>query len=399
MIIRHEDEEWQPQTQAIRVGHHPTNEGEHGEPIFTTSSFMFESAEQAAARFSGAEPGNIYARFTNPTTKVFEDRLAALEGGESCVATGSGMSAILSTFMALCSAGDEVVVARQVFGTTSVLFNKYLAKFGLKIKWVNLTDRAGWQAAITDLTRWVFVESPSNPLTEVVDIAWLAELAHQHGAGLIVDNCFCTPILQQPLALGADIVIHSATKYLDGQGRAIGGAVVGDHARVGEEVRGFLRTCGPTMAPFNAWIFAKGLETLSLRMKAHTAHATAVAEFLVGHPAVKKVHFPGLDDHPQAEIIARQQQGGGAIVSFELHGGRSAAWQVINGTRMLSITANLGDAKTTITHPASTTHGRLTPAQRAEAGIDDGLVRLAIGLEDPRDIIRDIRLGLDQAGN
>ncbi|WP_407275070.1 O-succinylhomoserine sulfhydrylase [Halothiobacillus sp. DCM-1] len=397
MIIRHEDEAWQPQTQAIRVGHHPTNEGEHGEPIFTTSSFMFESAEQAAARFSGAEPGNIYARFTNPTTKIFEDRLAALEGGECCVATGSGMAAILSTFMALCSAGDEVVVARQVFGTTSVLFNKYLAKFGLKIKWVNLTDRVGWEAAISDLTRWVFVETPSNPLTEVVDIAWLAELAHRHGAGLIVDNCFCTPILQQPLALGADIVIHSATKYLDGQGRAIGGAVVGDQARVGEEVRGFLRTCGPSMAPFNAWIFAKGLETLSLRMKAHTAHASAVAAFLLAHPAVKKVHYPGLADHPQAEIIARQQQGGGGIVSFELHGGRTAAWQVINGTRMLSITANLGDAKTTITHPASTTHGRLTPAQRAEAGIDDGLIRLAIGLEDPRDIIRDLRLGLDQA--
>jgi O-succinylhomoserine sulfhydrylase len=388
------DPEWQPKTRAIRVGHQPTNEHEHSEPIFTTSSFVFDSAEQAAARFSGAEPGNIYARFTNPTTRVFEERLAALEGGESCVATGSGMAAILSTFMALCAAGDEVVVARQVFGTTTVLFNKYLAKFGIKVRWVDLTDWAQWEAAITDETCWVFVESPSNPLTEVVDIARLAELAHRHGAGLVVDNCFCTPILQQPLALGADIVIHSATKFLDGQGRAIGGAVVGNKTQVGEEVRGFLRTCGPTMSPFNAWIFAKGLETLDLRMHAHCAHAQTVAEFLVNHPKVTTVHFPGLASHPQAEIIARQQSGPGAIVSFELEGGKEAAWALINATQMLSITANLGDAKTTITHPATTTHGRLTPEQRAQAGITDGLVRLAIGLEDPIDIIRDLQRGL-----
>lgn len=389
------DPEWQPKTRAIRVGHQPTNEHEHSEPIFTTSSFVFDSAEQAAARFSGAEPGNIYARFTNPTTRVFEERLAALEGGESCVATGSGMAAILSTFMALCAAGDEVVVARQVFGTTTVLFNKYLAKFGIKVRWVDLTDWAQWEAAITDETCWVFVESPSNPLTEVVDIARLAELAHRHGAGLVVDNCFCTPILQQPLALGADIVIHSATKFLDGQGRAIGGAVVGNKTQVGEEVRGFLRTCGPTMSPFNAWIFAKGLETLDLRMHAHCAHAQTVAEFLVNHPKVTTVHFPGLASHPQAEIIARQQSGPGAIVSFELEGGKEAAWALINATQMLSITANLGDAKTTITHPATTTYGRLTPEQRAQAGITDGLVRLAIGLEDPIDIIRDLQRGLN----
>lgn len=394
-MSRQEDPNWQPKTRAIRVGHHPTNEGEHSEPIFTTSSFVFESAEQAAARFSGAEPGNIYARFTNPTTKVFEDRLAALEGGEACVATGSGMAAILSTLMALCSAGDEVVVARQVFGTTSVLFNKYLAKFGLKVTWVDLTDWAQWEAAITDLTRWVFVESPSNPLCEVVDIARLADLAHAHGAGLIVDNCFCTPILQQPLALGADIVIHSATKYLDGQGRAIGGAVVGNKTQVGEEVRGFLRTCGPAMAPFNAWIFAKGLETLALRMQAHCDHATQVAQFLVNHPKVTQVNFPGLASHPQAEIIAKQQSEPGAIVSFEVVGGKAAAWRIINATQMISITANLGDAKTTITHPATTTHGRLTPQQRADAGISDGLIRLAIGLEDPIDIIRDLKKGLD----
>lgn len=389
------DPNWRAATRAIRVGHEPTNEGEHGEPIFTTSSFVFDSAEQAAARFSGAEPGNIYARFTNPTTRVFEERLAALEHGEACVATGSGMAAILSTFMALCQAGDEVVVARQVFGTTSVLFNKYLAKFGLKVRWVDLTDWAQWETAVTDTTDWVFVETPSNPLTEVVDIAALADLAHRHGAGLVVDNCFCTPILQQPLALGADIVIHSATKFLDGQGRAIGGAVVGDVERVGNEVRGFLRSCGPTMSPFNAWIFAKGLETLSLRMRAHCENATIVANWLVEHPRVTRVNFPGLADHPQAEIIARQQTGPGAIVSFEVEGGQPAAWKVVNSTRMLSITGNLGDVKTTITHPATTTHGRLTPEQRAEAGIPDGLIRLSVGLEDPADIIDDLARGLD----
>ena len=387
-------EAWSLATRAIRVGHHPTPEREHGEPIFTTSSFTFESAAQAAARFAGDEPGNIYARFTNPTTRIFEERLAAMEGGEDCVATASGMAAILSTFMALCQAGDEVVVSRQVFGTTNVLFDKYLAKFGLVVRWVDLTDWAQWEAAVTDRTALLFIETPSNPLTEVADIRRLAELAHAHEAALVVDNCFCTPALQRPLELGADIVIHSATKFLDGQGRAIGGAVVGDAERVGKEVRGFLRTCGPTMAPFNAWIFAKGLETLNLRMEAHSRHAGEVAEWLVAHPKVARVHFPGLPDHPQADIIAAQQSGPGAIVSFVVEGGREAAWQVIDRTEMLSITANLGDTKTTITHPASTTHGRLSPEARAEAGIDEGLVRLSVGLESPRDIIADLARGL-----
>ncbi|MFW5954341.1 MAG: O-succinylhomoserine sulfhydrylase [Guyparkeria sp.] len=387
-------EAWSLATRAIRVGHHPTPEREHGEPIFTTSSFTFESAAQAAARFAGDEPGNIYARFTNPTTRVFEERLAAMEGGEDCVATASGMAAILSTFMALCRAGDEVVVSRQVFGTTNVLFDKYLAKFGLVVRWVDLTDWAQWEAAVTDRTALLFIETPSNPLTEVADIRRLADLAHAHDAALVVDNCFCTPALQRPLELGADIVIHSATKFLDGQGRAIGGAVVGDAERVGKEVRGFLRTCGPTMAPFNAWIFAKGLETLNLRMEAHSRHAGEVAEWLVAHPKVARVHFPGLSDHPQADIIAAQQSGPGAIVSFVVEGGRKKAWQVIDRTEMLSITANLGDTKTTITHPASTTHGRLSPEARADAGIDEGLVRLSVGLESPRDIIADLARGL-----
>lgn len=391
------DPDWSLATQAIRVGHHPTPEREHGEPIFTTSSFTFESAEQAAARFAGDEPGNIYARFTNPTTRIFEERLAAMEGGEDCVATASGMAAILTTFMALCEAGDEVVIARQVFGTTKVLFDKYLAKFGLVVHWVDLTDWSQWEGAVNARTRLLFIETPSNPLTEVADIRQLAKLAHAHDAALVVDNCFCTPALQRPLSLGADIVIHSATKFLDGQGRAVGGAVVGDAERVGKEVRGFLRTCGPTMAPFNAWIFAKGLETLNLRMEAHSRHAREVADWLVAHERVAKVHFPGLADHPQAAIIAAQQTGPGAIVSFVVEGGRDAAWQVINRTRMLSITANLGDTKTTITHPASTTHGRLSPEARAEAGIDEGLVRLSVGLEDPQDIIADLARGLGEA--
>ncbi|MFI9652406.1 O-succinylhomoserine sulfhydrylase [Guyparkeria sp. GHLCS8-2] len=391
------DPDWSLATQAIRVGHHPTPEREHGEPIFTTSSFTFESAEQAAARFAGDEPGNIYARFTNPTTRIFEERLAAMEGGEDCVATASGMAAILTTFMALCEAGDEVVVARQVFGTTKVLFDKYLAKFGLVVHWVDLTDWSQWEAAVNKRTRLLFIETPSNPLTEVADIRQLADLAHAFEAALVVDNCFCTPALQRPLSLGADIVIHSATKFLDGQGRAIGGAVVGDAERVGKEVRGFLRTCGPTMAPFNAWIFAKGLETLNLRMEAHSRHAREVADWLVAHERVAKVHFPGLADHPQAKIIAKQQSGPGAIVSFVVEGGREKAWEVINRTRMLSITANLGDTKTTITHPASTTHGRLSPEARAEAGIDEGLIRLSVGLEDPQDIIADLARGLGDA--
>lgn len=392
--MSNEYEHWDLRTRAIRVGHHRTAESEHGEPIFTTSSFVFNSAQEAADRFSGAQPGNIYARFTNPTTAIFEERLAAMEGGESCVAFGSGMAAILATFMALCSAGDRVVVARQVFGTTSVLFNKYLAKFGLEVEWVDLTDQVGWERALRPGTRLAFVETPSNPLTELVDIRWLADRCHEAGAELVVDNCFCTPALQRPLALGADLVIHSATKYLDGQGRAVGGAVVGDAKRVGEEVRGFLRTAGPTLSPFNAWIFAKGLETLDLRMKAHCENAMALAEWLESQLAVERVYYPGLAAHPQHALAAAQQDGFGGIVSFEVAGGREAAWRVIDSTNMLSITANLGDVKTTITHPASTTHGRLSDEQRREAGITEGLVRIAVGLEHIDDIRADLARGL-----
>jgi O-succinylhomoserine sulfhydrylase len=387
-------EEWGFATRAVRAGVHRTNEGEQSEAIFPTSSFVFASAAQAAARFGGSEPGNIYSRFTNPTVRTFEERLAALEGGERCVAFASGMSAILATGMALLRSGDHIVSSRAIFGTTTVLFQNYFAKFGVETTFVPLTDYGAWERAMRPSTRLLFLETPSNPLTEVADIARLAQLAHDRKALLAVDNCFCTPALQLPLRLGADLVIHSATKYLDGQGRCVGGAVVGSEEPVGRDVFGFLRTAGPTMSPFNAWVFLKGLETLALRMRAHSANALALAQWLEGRPQVKRVYYPGLGSHPQHEVARGQQSGFGGIVAFELEGGKDAAWRVIDATRMLSITANLGDTKTTITHPATTTHGRLTPEQRAEAGIGDGLVRIAVGLEDVGDIQRDLARGL-----
>lgn len=383
-------------TLAVRAGQHRTNEGEQSEPIFPTSSFTFGSAAQAAARFGGTEPGNIYSRFTNPTVRTFEQRLAALEGGERCVATSSGMAAILSTCMGILKAGDHIVSSRAVFGTTVVLFSQFMGKFGVETTYVSLTDYEAWERAIKPNTRMLFIETPSNPLTEVADIARLAEIAHAHNCLLVVDNCFCTPALQQPLKLGADVIIHSATKYIDGQGRCIGGAVIGTEAVVGKDVYGFLRTAGPTMSAFNAWVFLKGLETLKLRMKAHCDNALTLATYLEQHPAVARVYYPGLASHPQHELAKRQQSGYGGIVSFELKGGKEQAWQVVDNTRIISITANLGDAKSTITHPATTTHGRLTPEQRADAGISDGLIRVSVGLEDVQDIINDLARGLDQ---
>ena len=381
-------------TLAIRTGHHRTAEGEHCEPIFTTSSFVFASAAEAAARFGGDQAGNIYSRFTNPTVQAFEERLAALEGGESCVATASGMAAILATCLGLLKTGDHILSSRAIFGSTTVLFNKYLARFGVETSYVDLADLDAWAAALRPNTRLLFLETPSNPLTEMADIRALADLAHDHGCLLAVDNCFCTPALQRPLALGADLVIHSATKYLDGQGRCLGGAVVGDAQRAGEEVFGVIRTAGPSMSPFNAWVFLKGLETLELRMLAHARAAQALAEWLVGQPAVTRVHYPGLASHPQHALVGPQQRTGGGIVAFEVEGGREAAWRVIDATRLLSITANLGDTKTTITHPASTTHGRLSPQERAAAGIGEGLIRVAVGLEDLNDIQADLARGL-----
>jgi O-succinylhomoserine sulfhydrylase len=387
--------DWDFATRAIRTGHHRTPEGEHGEPIFPTSSFVFTSAAEAAARFSGDEPGNIYARFTNPTVRNFEERLAALEGGERCVATASGMAAILATCMGLLESGDHIVCSRSVFGTTTLLFTKYLSRFGIETSFVELSDITAWEQALRAQTRLLFLETPSNPLTEMADIRLLADLAHDNGCLLVVDNCFCTPALQRPLALGADIVVHSATKYLDGQGRCIGGAVVGNAEQVGEAVFGVLRTAGPTMSPFNAWVFLKGLETLQLRMQAHSRNARQLAEWLERHPKVARVYYPGLPSHPQHELVARQQQMAGGILSFDVKGGQPAAWSVIDATRMLSITANLGDTKTTITHPTTTTHGRLTPEQRVESGIGNGLLRLAVGLEAIEDIQQDLARGLD----
>lgn len=383
--------EWGPATRAIRTGHARTPESEHSEPIFPTSSYVFSSAAEAAATFGGERKGNIYSRFTNPTVRTFEERLAGLEGGESCVATSSGMAAILTTCMGVLQAGDHMVSSASIFGSTVVLFNKYLARFGIETSYVSLTDLAAWEKAIKPNTKLLFIETPSNPLTEIGDIKALAELAHRKGCLLAVDNCFCTPILQKPLELGADIVIHSATKYLDGQGRCMGGAVVGDGKIVGEDVFGVLRTAGPTMSPFNAWVFLKGLETLKIRMAAHTENATALATWLEQHPGVERVYYPGLPSHPQYALAQAQQSGAGGILSFVVPGGREAAWRVIDSTRMLSITANLGDTKTTITHPATTTHGRLSDEERDFAGISQGLVRVAVGLEDIVDIQRDLR--------
>ncbi len=386
-------------TRAVRAGQRRTDEQENAEPIFPTSSFTFESAAQAAARFAGDEAGNIYSRFTNPTVRTFCQRLAALEGGEACVATASGMAAVLSTCLGLLRSGDRIVASTALFGTTLSLFQKFLPRYGIEVAWVPLTDYQAWeQAAAVPGTRMLFAETPSNPLNETADIRRLAEVAHAAGALLVIDNCLCTPALQQPLARGADLVIHSATKYLDGQGRCIGGAVVGDAQRVGEEIHGFVRTAGPCMSPFNAWVFLKGLETLSLRMRAHCEHAGAVAQWLQDHPAVRKVYYAGLPDHPHHRLAAEQQSGFGGVVSFEVAGGREAAWHVIDTTRMLSITANLGDAKSTITHPATTTHGSVTQEQRDAAGIGEGLIRVSVGLEDPEDVIRDLERGLGTLG-
>ncbi|MCK4834559.1 MAG: O-succinylhomoserine sulfhydrylase, partial [Gammaproteobacteria bacterium] len=377
-------------TRAVREGQVRTNENEHSEPIFPTSSYVFASAAEAAARFSGEEPGNIYSRFTNPTVRTFEKRLASLEMAECCVATASGMSAITATILGLLKMGDHLVSSRSIFGTTTVLLTNIVAKLGITTTFVELSNLSAWEKAITPETKLLFLETPSNPLTELVDIAALAEIAHKHGCLLAVDNCLCTPALQQPITLGADIVIHSATKYIDGQGRCMGGAVCGTNDVVGDGVFGFLRSAGPTMSAFNAWVFLKGLETLKLRMQAHSAAAQELAEWLEQLPEVKRVYYPGLESHPQHALAKTQQSGFGGLLSFELNGGKEEGWRLIDATELLSITANLGDTKTTITHPATTTHGRLTPEQRTEAGISDGLIRVAVGLEDIEDIKADL---------
>ncbi|WP_221794809.1 O-succinylhomoserine sulfhydrylase [Oceanobacter mangrovi] len=382
------------ETLAVRAGQYRTQEHEHSEAIFPTSSYVFRSAAEAQATFSGNAQGNVYSRYTNPTVRTFEERLAAMEGGEACAATASGMAAILSVVLAHLKAGDHVLCSQSVFGSTINLFEKYLRKFGLDIDYVDPTDASAWKAKSRAETRLFFLESPSNPVMEVADIEALAAVAKEVGALLAIDNCFCTPAIQRPLSLGADLVVHSATKFIDGQGRCLGGAVVGSKELI-DPVVGVLRTAGPTMSPFNAWVFTKGLETLSLRMKAHSENCTAVAEWLEQHPKVTKLNFCGLASHPQRALIDKQQSMSGGVLSFEVEGGKEAAWHVIDSTRMISITANLGDAKTTITHPATTTHGRITEDERLAAGISQGLIRVAVGLENPKDVIKDLARGLD----
>lgn len=381
------------ETQAIRAGQRRSPEDEHSLPIFTTSSYIFKNAEEAALRFTGKQPGNIYSRFTNPTVRAFEERLAAMEGGERCIAFASGMAAIMAVGMGLLQAGDHVVCSRGVFGNTVLLFQNFFGKFGVTTDFVDLTDAKAWESAIRPNTRFLFLETPSNPLIEIADIELLATIAHRHGCLLIVDNCFCTPVLQKPFLLGADIVIHSATKYIDGQGRCVGGAVIASNDIIETSIYPYLRTGGATMSPFNAWVFLSGLETLALRMKAHCDSAFELAKWLAQQPGVSKVYYPGLPSHPQHELAKRQQAHFGGIVSFEVAGGKDEAWRLIDATAMISITANLGDVKTTITHPATTTHGRLTPEQRELAGIKDSLVRISVGLENLDDIKKDLARG------
>ena len=384
---------YRPETLAVRAGQERSQFGEHSEALYLTSSFVFPDAAAAARRFSGEEEGNVYARFTNPTVTMFEERLAALEGAEDCVATASGMSAIMALCLAHLKQGDHIVASNSLFGATVQLFSNILSRTGISTTFVAQTDPAAWEAAIRPETKLFFLETPSNPLTEIADIPALTAIARARGILVAVDNCFCTPILQKPLELGADLVVHSATKYLDGQGRVLGGAVCGPK-RLTEEVFKYLRTAGPTLSAFNAWVLLKGMETLKIRIEAQSANALQLARWLEAHPKVRRVFYPGLPSHPQFELARRQQNGGGAIVSFEVKGARKEAWTVVDHCRLLSITANLGDTKTTITHPASTTHGRITPEARLAAGIDESLLRIAVGLEAVEDLQADLERGL-----
>lgn len=382
------------ETLALRSGIHRSQFQENSEAMYLTSSFVFQSAAQAADRFAEREPGFIYSRFTNPTVSAFQERLAALEGAQACLGTASGMSAILACAMSLLKAGDHVVASHSIFGPTVQLFGGIMKRFGVETSFVSPTDVGAWERAVTPQTKLFFLETPSNPLTEISDIPALAAVAHRSGALLAVDNCFCSPAGQRPLSLGADIVIHSATKYLDGQGRVLGGAVLGSREFIMGAVYPFLRTAGPTLSAFNAWVILKGLETLKIRMDAHAANALALARWLEEQPSIERVYYPGLPSHPQHALAMLQQTNGGGIVSFDVKGGREAAWGIVDATKMISITANLGDTKSTITHPASTTHGRIGPEARAAAGIGDGLLRVAVGLESIEDIKADLMRGM-----
>ena len=377
------------ETNSVRAGSIRSDQGEHSEALYLTSSFIFKDAKEAAARFANSETGNVYSRFTNPSVRMFEERLASLEGAEQCVATSTGMAAILACVMGLCETGDHIVVSKSVFGTTVNLFDTILTKWGLNVTYVSLTNLNEWQSAVKKNTKLFFVETPSNPLTEICNISALSDLAHQSNALLVVDNCFCTPAHQLPIQFGADLIIHSATKYLDGQGRCLGGAVLGkkDHMN---HIAKFLRSAGTSMSPFNAWVFFKGLETLKIRMDAHSAKAMDLAVWLEQRKTVLKVYYPGLPSHPQHELAMNQQSAGGGIVSFILKGNKADAWNLIDSTKLISITANLGDTRSTITHPATTTHSRLSQKERDSSGIVDSLIRIAVGLEDVGDIKTDL---------
>ena len=390
-------DDYKPDTLAVRAGGLRSDFREHSEALTLTSSFVFTSAGEAARRFANEEPGNIYSRFTNPTVAMFQSRLAALEGAEACVATSTGMAAVATTAMGLLSAGDHLVAARGVFGTVVPLFNQILGRFGIETTWVELGDLDAWRAALRPRTRLLFAETPSNPVCEIADIAGLASIARKAGAILAIDNCMCSPALQRPVTHGADLVVHSATKYIDGQGRVLGGAIAGRRDLVEGPLFNFVRTAGPALSPFNAWVCLKGMETMRLRVEAQSARALELARWLESHPSVERVNYPGLESHPQHALAMRQQSAGGGVLSFVVRGGREAAWRVIDGTRLLSITANFGDTKTTICHPATTTHGRLPPAEREAAGVVEGLVRLAAGLEDAGDIRADLERGLAAA--
>ena len=375
-------------TKSVREGHRSSNEQEHSAAIFLTSSYRFDSAEQAAERFE-TNQGNVYSRFTNPTVSSFQDKLAALEGAEKCQATASGMSAIFATIMTILKPGEHMVASRCMFGTTIVLLNSIIEKFGIKVTFVGLPDLDGWKNSIQNNTKLFLLETPSNPLGEVVEIKKLAAISKQNDIVLAVDNCVMSPALQRPLLLGADLVIHSATKYIDGQGRCLAGAVAGK-ASIIDEISLFTRSTGPTLSAFNAWVVLKGLETLSLRMKAHSESALKLALWLESQTFVEKVHYVGLESHPHHKIAKEQQTGFGGIVSFEVKGGRKEAFKLINNTKMISITANLGDAKTTITHPSTTTHVRLTKEEKQQTHISENLVRISVGLENVEDIIDDL---------
>ncbi len=390
-------DDYKPDTLGVRAGGLRSDFREHSEALSLTSSFVFRDAAEAARRFANEEPGNIYSRFTNPTVTMFQSRLAALEGAEACVATSTGMAAVATMAMGLLSAGDHLVAARGVFGTVVPLFNQILGRFGIETTWVDLADLDAWRAALRPRTKLLFAETPSNPVCEIADIAGLAQIAREAGAILAIDNCMCSPAIQRPIAHGADLVVHSATKYIDGQGRVLGGAIAGRRDLVEGPLFNFVRTAGPALSPFNAWVCLKGLETLRLRVDAHSARALELARWLEAHPKVERVHYPGLASHPQHALAMRQQSAGGGVLSFVVRGGREAAWRVIDGTRLLSITANFGDTKTTICHPATTTHGRLPPAEREAAGVVEGLVRLAAGLEDAGDVRADLERGLAAA--